>query len=108
MSSFTKMRCWEIMQCSGSENCPARLFPDVPCWEIAEILGASQSVLDVCQDCLVYIIKANKPVITKDELDEIIEYREVMRFVGKCPAYENRSRVGRDMYNASLVENLRL
>lgn len=90
MTSASKLRCWEIMRCSSSENCPARLFPDVPCWEIAKIIGASQATLDVCQDCLVYIIKANEPILTNDELDEIIEYREVMKFAGKCPAYDNR------------------
>lgn len=90
MSSISEMRCWEIMQCSGSENCPARIFPDVPCWEIARIIGSDQSTMGVCQDCLVYIVKANEPILTADELNEIIEYREVMRFTGKCPAYENR------------------
>ena len=92
MSSFTEMRCWEIMQCSGSENCPSRLFPDVPCWEIAKIIGASSYVLNVCQECIVYIVKANEPILTEGELEEIIEYREVMKFAGKCPAFESRYR----------------
>jgi len=90
MSSVSEMTCWEIMQCSSSENCPARLFPNVPCWEIAKILGASHVTLDVCQDCIVHIVKANEPILTENELEEIIEYREVMRLVGKCPAYDNR------------------
>jgi len=92
MSSFSEMRCWEIMQCSGSENCPSRLFPDVPCWEIAKIIGTSNYMLDVCLDCIVYIVKANEPILTESELEEIVEYREVMHFVGKCPAFENRYR----------------
>lgn len=92
MSAITEMRCWEIMRCSGSEECPARLFADIPCWELAKIIGTNQSVLDVCRDCIVYIVKANGPILTESELEEIIEYREVMKFVGKCPAYEARIR----------------
>lgn len=80
------------MQCSGSENCPSRLFPGLPCWEIAKNLGTSHYVLDVCLDCIVYIIKANEPILTENELVEIFEFREVMRFTGKCPAYESRYR----------------
>lgn len=92
MSSVSEMRCWEIMRCSGSENCPARLFVDIPCWEIARIIGANLTAQDVCRDCVVYIVKANGPVLTESELEEIVEYREVMKFVGKCPAYETRIR----------------
>ena len=92
MSSITEMHCWEIMQCSESDNCPARLFADIPCWEIARIIGSAQSATDVCRDCLVYIVKANAPILTENELEEMIEYREVMKFTDKCPAYETRFR----------------
>ncbi|MDH3329571.1 MAG: hypothetical protein OEM01_10090 [Desulfobulbaceae bacterium] len=78
------------MRCSGSEHCPARLFPDVPCWEIAEIIGANATVIDVCQDCIVYIVKANEPILTENELVKIFEFRKAKRLVGNCPAYENR------------------
>ncbi|MDW7772285.1 MAG: hypothetical protein SCH71_05270 [Desulfobulbaceae bacterium] len=77
------------MQCKKSEKCPARLFPNIPCWEIATVVGTTDFLLDVCRDCLVYIIKASEPILTEDEMEEIIEYREVMKFVGKCPAFEN-------------------
>jgi hypothetical protein len=95
MTSYAKMKCWEIMQCSESESCPARLYPDINCWEIAEILGASQSILSVCEDCLVYIVKANGQILTDGELEEIFEYRELSRLsrlIKNCPAYDNRYR----------------
>ena len=89
MTSHAKMKCWEIMQCLESESCPARLHPGVHCWEIAEILGASQSSLSVCQDCLVYIVNANELILTDAELEEIFEYRELRRLIENCPAYDN-------------------
>jgi hypothetical protein len=85
------------MQCTGSEKCPARLFPDIPCWEIARIVGSVQECKQVCSDCIVYIIKANSPLLTEDELEKMIEYRDVMKFVGKCPAYETRIRTDREI-----------
>lgn len=92
MYSHSKIHCWEIMQCSDSERCPARMYPDIPCWEIAEVLGASQSLLRVCHECIVYIIKAGEQILTDAELDEIYNYRELRRFVKTCPTYDNSYR----------------
>ena len=86
MFSQGKMNCWEIMDCSESESCPAKVFSDIPCWEIAEILGASKSLLGVCQECIVYIINADEHILTDNELDEIIKFREISGLTGNCPA----------------------
>lgn len=91
MSSFKKQKCWEIMNCEESDNCPARQFPDTPCWEISRNLDTSHEFFKVCEECIVYILKSDKQVLTENELNEIIEYREVMRFVGKCPVFDNRA-----------------
>jgi hypothetical protein len=52
--------CWEIMQCQGTESCPARLQPDKACWEIARELDDYRSVCKICQDCLVFVLKNGK------------------------------------------------
>ena len=102
MYSNCKMHCWEIMHCSASESCPAKFFSDIPCWEIAEILGASKSLLNICQECIVYIINENDNVLTDDELDEIIDFRQTSGLSGNCPAclqyYLFRHKNKRDCY----------
>ena len=56
MSLSTDLKCWEITQC-GNENCPARGEPDTPCWEIAKRLESFQCALNICNDCIVFLIK---------------------------------------------------
>ncbi len=90
MTPIKDMPCWEIMQCSGTENCPARTHPDVPCWEIAEKLGTSQSVMNICSDCIVYVVKTNDPILTRNELVEIMSHRNIGGFSKECPAYDSR------------------
>ena len=92
MSLPEKLHCWEIIKCEESENCMASRFPDVPCWEIDHIYGTGQGVLDVCRECKVYLLKENDLLLTGNEIQDIIQHREVMKFVKKCPAYNNRLR----------------
>lgn len=89
MSLSKNLNCWEIIECKESANCQAKQFPDVPCWEIEQVCNNRHSILDVCLECIVYIVKADEPVLTESELLEIAQYREVMKFVQKCPVYDN-------------------
>ncbi len=87
MSPFKEMSCWDIMQCSGTEDCPARKYPDIPCWDIAEKLGTKQSAISICADCIVYVIKMNKLPLSNQELDNIMKHRNIGKYVESCPAY---------------------
>lgn len=89
MSSVSKMQCWEIMQCSDTENCPAREHPDIPCWELSEKLGISQSIMDVCNDCIVRVLKTNDTKLSPQELDDIITYRKSVTQAENCPVCNN-------------------
>jgi len=99
MSPIRNMPCWEIMQCRGTEDCPAKAHPDIPCWEIAEQFGTSQNVKNICPDCIVYVVKTNDPVLSQQDIDDIMRHRNMGKFVETCPAYENRDRVGNDPFN---------
>lgn len=84
------MHCWEIMQCSGTEDCPARAHPDSHCWEVSKKLGTIQSAMNICSDCIVYIVKTNDSIITRGELNDIMRYRNFLKLVEGCPVYDNR------------------
>ncbi|HHO47674.1 MAG TPA: hypothetical protein ENN06_04350 [Desulfobacteraceae bacterium] len=90
MSMIRTMPCWEIMQCLGSADCPARSWPDIPCWEIAELLDAGKTALNVCEECIVYLVKSNTPILTAAELEEILRFRNLLWYLEKCPAFERR------------------
>ena len=75
MVSSSERPCWEIMQCKNTENCPARLQPDKPCWKIASELDDYRSALKICHDCLVYMLKNGTTVFTEQEIRMIIKRR---------------------------------
>jgi hypothetical protein len=72
------LSCWEIMQCKGTEDCPARLHPEKPCWEIARELDDYRSALKICQDCIVFLLK-NGNIVLSDQ-----EVRAIMKRKGSC------------------------
>jgi len=90
MTLIKNMPCWEIMHCADSEECPARTYPDIPCWKIAELLGAGATALNVCEECIVYLVKANDPILTPSELEDILKFRNILWYIDRCPAFASR------------------
>lgn len=72
------LKCWEIMKCKDSDDCPARKEPNTPCWEVAARLGDYRSALKVCSDCLVYMLHNNVPVISEQECHCIFKKKGIM------------------------------
>lgn len=77
MSHKSDIPCWEIMKCESTESCPARQTPSTPCWEIARDLDDYRSVFNICKDCLVYMLKHENNVLSRQEIDTIIEKKGV-------------------------------
>jgi hypothetical protein len=67
--------CWEIMKCEGTEDCPARKRPDQNCWEIAREMDDYRKAFGICKDCIVYMLKAENGVLSKQEIKAIVEQR---------------------------------
>ena len=68
--------CWEIMQCKTSENCAARQQKDTACWEAARQQNDYRAALNICQDCIVYLLGQENTALTKLEIDRIMHTRE--------------------------------
>lgn len=64
--------CWEIMNCNESKECPARANPEIPCWEIARAASDYRHVLQVCPDCIVYILKGENKRLNNNEVQTIM------------------------------------
>ena len=75
MGSRSDWFCWDIMQCESPENCPAKKNPEKPCWEIASEFGSDMHILNVCRDCIVRMVKKNNPLLSNQELFEILKIR---------------------------------
>lgn len=67
--------CWEIMQCQGTEDCPARKRPMENCWEIAREIDDYRKAFNVCKDCVVYLLKSKDSILSKREIQTIMKHK---------------------------------
>jgi hypothetical protein len=55
----SSLPCWEIIGCDTSKKCQAKERPDIPCWEVAYYADDYRRHFNVCQDCIVHVLKTN-------------------------------------------------
>jgi hypothetical protein len=67
--------CWEIMQCEGTEDCPARKSPNQNCWEIASEMDDYRKAFNICKDCVVYMLKVENTVLSEQEMQTIMKQK---------------------------------
>lgn len=72
--------CWEIMKCEDTEDCPARKRPDLNCWEIANEMDDYRKAFNICKDCIVYMLKAENSVLSKQEVQNIMVQKQNCAF----------------------------
>ena len=65
--------CWEIMMCNNPQDCPAWKHPEKPCWEIVSEMDDYRKAFNVCQDCIVHILKTGNPVLSESQIIKIWE-----------------------------------
>jgi hypothetical protein len=81
---YPNCKCWEIMSCDNLD-CPARLEPETPCWEIAKRVEDYRNVSNTCQDCIVYILKKEASVLDKKELYLILSRKGLLKNIVTGP-----------------------
>lgn len=69
--------CWEVMECERGEDCPARKYPGVRCWELAAELSRHPCVPNICSDCIVYLLLKEKACFSEEEL-QVLARRKVL------------------------------
>ena len=73
MVQISDWHCLEIMECDNPQNCLAWKHPERPCWEIINELNDHRKVFNICQDCIVYILKSENSVLSEFEILKISE-----------------------------------
>jgi len=68
------------MHCNNT-LCPARLEPEIPCWEIARKFSSFHNVTNTCRDCIVYILKEETVILSNKELQNIIRQRGLVEII---------------------------
>jgi len=75
MAPMKELPCWDIMNCT-TKGCPARRFAlEKECWEIVQELEDYRAEFDICRDCLVYVLKNGKAILSEEEMTAISERR---------------------------------
>ena len=73
MVQVNDCHCLEIMECDNPQNCLAWKHPERPCWEIIKELNDHRKVFNICQDCIVRILKLENSVLSEIEILKISE-----------------------------------
>jgi len=71
MPSIKDLPCWEIMECDPEASCAARDNPELDCWTLARNARDYRVEFDVCRDCIVYMVKNDKLVISAGEISSV-------------------------------------
>ncbi len=87
MAFKNKWLCWEITKCTKIKGCIARNRPEVPCWELARELDDYRTILNVCEDCIVYLSHQKNSVLSEKEIREIMEKKGLCVLAAKCSQY---------------------
>lgn len=77
MTPNSDLPCWEIMKCKSTESCPARQESGKSCWDIARELDDYRSAFNICQDCIVYMLKNGNSVLSEKEVKSIVKKKQV-------------------------------
>lgn len=74
MSGGSDLSCWDIMECTSEqvEQCYAAQSQG-NCWEVMEALDSPCA--NVCEDCLVYILKQEPSKLSPLEIETILQQR---------------------------------
>ena len=67
--------CWKIMNCNTAQECPAKSRPETPCWEIAGELNDYRAAMEICQDCIVHMLKAEDTLLSTEEMQTIMNHK---------------------------------
>jgi hypothetical protein len=60
------------MNCDTSRKCPARERPETPCWEIARENSDYRFILQICVDCIVYVLKGDNKALSRNDIKAIM------------------------------------
>jgi hypothetical protein len=73
------------MQCENSDDCPVRENPEKPCWETAHKFENFRKANNICRDCIVYVLKVESSVLSKQEIQKIMEKKTSCKLAPRCP-----------------------
>lgn len=75
MSPFSELPCWVIMKCGDDHKCPAKESPHRDCWDIFS--EVDKKAFNICQDCIVYLSRQEVSVLSRQEMEMIMQNKGI-------------------------------
>jgi len=82
-------KCWEVIGCGKQGHCQVwkmAVSGSKPCWEVVGSFDDYRSALNVCGDCLVYVIYQGQSILTQTEIADIMNRKSKLASE-KCCAF---------------------
>jgi hypothetical protein len=82
-------KCWEVMGCGKQGQCQIwkmAVAGAKPCWEVVGSFDDYRSALNVCSDCLVYVLHQGQPILSQTEIADIMGRKARIVSEKGCPA----------------------
>jgi hypothetical protein len=71
MAANNALSYWGIEKCKGVVSFSTQEHPDKPCWEMAREADDFRSAFNICEDCLVYVLKNGTKLLSEQEIHSI-------------------------------------
>jgi hypothetical protein len=83
-------RCWEIIGCGKQGKCQVSKMAQAggrTCWEVVGSFDDYRNALNVCGDCLVYVLHQSQSVLSPSEIADIMAAKAKNPESQGCRAY---------------------
>jgi hypothetical protein len=71
MDANRELRYWEKKKHKGINVFSTKEYPEKTCWEMASELGDFRSAFNICEDCIVFILKNGTTLLSEFEIRSI-------------------------------------
>jgi hypothetical protein len=71
MVANNALRYWGTKKCKEVVGFSTEEYPEKPCWELASEVGDFRSVFNICEDCIVFILKNGTTILSEEEIRSI-------------------------------------
>ena len=81
MTLNSALRFWGKEKCKGVVGFSTEEYSEKPCWEMAREIGDFRSAFNICEDCIVFLLKNGTTLLSEQEIRSIGNRKVSCKFV---------------------------
>jgi hypothetical protein len=71
MVANSALRSWEFKECKEVVGFSTTEYPEKHCWEMASEVGDFRCAFNICEDCIVFVLKSGTTLLSEKEIRSI-------------------------------------